>query len=244
MIALLEYALLPSGFVTLLFLAGLAAVLPSRTRHLALPLMGTSATLFMIFSNGLVATWLISPLEYEYPALKDPGQYPAVRTIVVLTGYAADGECLPLSGAMNASSAFRVLEAANLKAGCQDCRVVVSGSPVAASVMGRQLRMLGTPEQLLTIDKSSKNTAASAERVKSLTVDRHVFLVTSAGHMRRAIGVFRKNVLMPVAAPTDYQLSKRVGNASWVTSPAHLQASDLAVHEYIGVAWYRLTNRM
>jgi len=244
MINLLQYALVPSGFASLLFLVGLAAALAGRSRRFALPLMAASAILFVTFSNGLVATLLISPLEYEYPALKDPGRYPDVHTIVALTAYASDDESLSLSAAMNASSALRVLEAANLTVGCSKCQVVVSGSPVAASVMGRQLRLLGVPEHLLKIDASSGNTAASAEHLRLLTADRHIFLVTSAGHMRRAVGVFRKNGLIPVPAPTDYQLPKSVRHASWVTSATHLQASDLAVHEYIGMAWYRLTNRM
>jgi uncharacterized SAM-binding protein YcdF (DUF218 family) len=68
--------------------------------------------------------------------------------------------------------------------------------------------------------------------------------VTSAGHMRRAIGVFRKNGMNPIPAPTDYQLPGNARYASWTTSPIHLAASDLAVHEYIGLAWYRLTNRL
>lgn len=244
MISLLQYALVPSGFASLLFLAGLAATFVERSRRSALPLMAASASVFVTFSNGLVATLLISPLEYEYPALRDPGQYPDVQTIVVLTAYASDSDRLSLSAAMNASSALRVLEAANVRAFCGNCQVVVSGSPVAARVMGRQLRQLGVPAHLLKIDASSGNTAASAERLRLFTPDRRIFLVTSAGHMRRAVGVFRKNGLIPVPAPTDYRLPKSIRHASWVTSATHLQASDLAVHEYIGIAWYRLTNRL
>ena len=67
-----------------------------------------------------------------------------------------------------------------------------------------------------------------------------VFLVTSAGHMRRAAWSFEQQGLLPVAAPTDHLMPRSVRQASWTTSALHLQASDLALHEYLGLAWYRL----
>jgi len=71
-----------------------------------------------------------------------------------------------------------------------------------------------------------------------------VFLVTSAGHMRRAVGVFSKKGVVPIPAPTDYMLPRKARHASWTTNAVHLQASDIAVHEYLGIAWYRLTGRL
>ena len=71
-----------------------------------------------------------------------------------------------------------------------------------------------------------------------------MFLVTFAGHMRRAVGVFRKKGVVTIPAPTDYMLPRSAWHASWTTSAVHLQASDLAVHEYLGIAWYRLTGRL
>lgn len=244
MIGLLQAALLPSGFATLLFLAGLAAMLWHRSRRIAWPLLASAAAVLLVFSNGLVATSLLSPLEYAYSALKDPRLHPEASVIVVLTGYAANDEDMPLSARMNATSAFRVLEAANLKSSRPDCHIVVSGSATAARIMGLQLRTLGVPAADLTIDVMSNNTAASAENTKSIVGGRPVFLVTSAGHMRRAIGVFRRHGMTPIPAPTDHQLPRNALHASWTTSPLHLQASDLAVHEYIGLAWYRLTDRL
>ncbi len=244
MIGGLQEIFLPSGFATLLFLAGLATAVIGRTRRLGCRLLAAAAAVLVIFSNGLVATLLMIPLEYAYPALLDPRQHPDTKDIVVLTAYAAGDASMPESAHMNASSAFRILEAANLSSLRPDCRVVVTGSAEAARIMGHQLRSLGLPVERLSIDDTSNSTAASAATLKSMLGGRPVFLVTSAGHMRRAIGVFRKNGLSPIPAPTDYQLPGNALYASWTTSPVHLEASDLAVHEYLALAWYSLTNKI
>ena len=244
MINSLQGVLLPSGFATLLFLVGSGAALFRRTRSSAYPLIAAAAAVLLLFSNGLIATTLLSPLEYAYPALKDSRLHPDVQIIVVLTAYAANDANMPLSAKPNASSVFRILEAANIRSGRPECRVIVSGSAPAARIMGRQLQLLGVPEELLTIDITSNNTAASAEHLKPMIANQQLFLVTSAAHMRRAIWVFRMNGMVPIPAPTDYQLPRHAWQASWTTSPIHLLASDLAVHEYLGLSWYRLTSRL
>lgn len=237
-------AFVPSGFATAVFLAGLTAFFFRRTRSLAVPLVAAAAAVFLVFSNGLVASLISSPLEYWYPAMRDPRGHPEAKVIVVLTGYAADDADMSLSGKMNASSAFRVLEASNLWAARPDCIVVVSGYSTTADIMALQLRLLGIPDRALRVDGDSNSTAQSAENMGKLLGDRSLFLVTSAGHMRRAVGVFRKIGMNPIPAPTDYQLPRLAGHASWTTSPRHLQASDFAVHEYVALAWYRLTGRL
>ena len=136
MINYLLGALVPSGFATLLFLAGLGVLAFRQARRFASPLLAAAAAVLLIFSNGLTATLLLSPLEYAYPALQDPQQHADVRTIVVLTAYVADDENMPLSSRPNASSAFRILEAANLRVLRPDCRVIVSGSAPAARRTG------------------------------------------------------------------------------------------------------------
>jgi uncharacterized SAM-binding protein YcdF (DUF218 family) len=239
-ISLLSALAVPSGLATMLFLTGVAFALVPRSRKYSLPLAAAAAFLLLVFGNGVVATLLMSPLEYAYPALQEPQRHPDVHTIVVLTGWAADDDDFPLSAKMNAASAFRVLEAANLHAARPDCRVLVTGSDTAARVMARQLRALGVPDEDLVVDVMSNDTAESARQARRLLGPAPVFLVTSAGHMRRAAWSFEQQGLLPVAAPTDHLMPRSIRQASWTTSALHLQASDLALHEYLGLAWYRL----
>lgn len=240
MTELLSTAVVPSGIATMLILVGVTCALLPTTRKYFAPLATVAALVLLFFGNGLVATLLTSPLEYAHPALTESRRYREVRTIVVLTGWAADDEVLPLSAKMNAASALRVLEAANLRTVRADCRVLVSGSDPAARIMAQQLRMLGVPEEYLVVDAGSDSTAESARQARHLLGPAQVFLVTSAGHMPRAVWAFKQQGLRPVAAPTGHLMPRSVKQASWRVSAQHLQASDLAVHEYIGLAWYRL----
>jgi uncharacterized SAM-binding protein YcdF (DUF218 family) len=244
MMDLLKGMLLPSGIATLLMLAGLIAIVFPTTRRFALRSLSVAAAVVLIFSNGIVATLLLSPLEYAFPALQDPRQFAQAQYIVLLTGYGANDPNMPLSGRMNGASAFRVLEAANVRSRRPDCKVIVSGSAAAARVMGDQLLQLGVPKDQLFIDIMSNDTSESARHLESMVQGTPLFLVTSAGHMTRAVGVFRKLGMTPIPAPTDYRLPMSAWHASWTNSPIHLEASDLAIHEYIGLAWYRLMDRL
>lgn len=239
----LHEIVLPSGAVALLFLLGIVALLFARTRGRAwLPLAG-AGIVYLVFSNGLVATLLMSPLEYAYPALHEPGKYPDTRVIVVLTAYAAEDPDMPFSSLLNDASAFRVLEAANLHAQRPDTRIIVTGKQPAASLMAEQLLRLGIAASRLTVDGHSESTSDSAERIESMVNGERIFLVTSAGHMSRAMETFRHRGVDSVPAPTDYQLPRSLRRASWTQSSNHLHMSDLAVHEYLGRVWYRLSGK-
>ena len=69
-------------------------------------------------------------------------------------------------------------------------------------------------------------------------------LVTSASHMPRAMGVFRK-VGFPVEPwPVDYRTVGWSDALRLMESPAEgLRRLDLAVHEWMGLIAYRLTGR-
>ena len=70
------------------------------------------------------------------------------------------------------------------------------------------------------------------------------FLVTSAGHMPRAMGVFVKQGSRPIPAPTDFSLPKDPLAAHIAPNPLHLYYSDLAINEYAGLLWYYLTDKI
>lgn len=241
--AILREIVLPSGIVTTLILLGFVALLFRRWRGRAwLPLAG-AGLVYLVFSNGLVATLLLAPLEYEHPALHDPAQYPDTDLIVVLTAYGAEDPDMPFSSLLNGSSAFRVIEAANLRARRPEAQIVVSGRDPAATIMAGQLQRFGVPPASITIDGQSLDTSQSAARVSALAAGESVFLVTSAGHMSRAMATFRRHGVKAIPAPTDYQLPRDLRRASWTQSSNHLHMSDLAVHEYLGRLWYRLSGR-
>lgn len=240
MASIIGVMLVPSGLAYTLFVLGLLAAVKAQWRRFSWAMLALSGAITMVFSTGSVATALLSPLEYEYPAVHDTRTHQDIQHIVVLTGYAADDPDMPLTGRMHWASAFRVMMALQLqRGGCDSCDVIVSGDPITAKVMGESLIALGLPKERLKLETESPTTAASAENLQSM-VKEPFFLVTSAGHLRRALAVLRKQGLQPVPVPTDYQGPKDWRNAEERPSPQSLVTSDLAMHEYIGLLWYRL----
>lgn len=236
----LAYFLLPSGFAATLLVLGLLAVSWRRMRRAALPLLAAGALTTLVFSSGLVAAALMSPLEYAYPRLADPADFPRVRHIVVLTGWAADDPAMPLTGRLNFASAYRVLLALELHRDRPDCEVIVSGTHVTAAIMGEALVKLGLPANQLRLEDQSSDTRESIEFVRRMVSDSPVFLVTSGGHMPRAMAEARRVGLDAIPAPTDHQQPKDWRRARWQPSASSLAVSDLAMHEYFGRLWYSL----
>ena len=236
--------IMPSNLAILSLVTGIILLIFDRFRGLAKALLIFAGSIILIFSTGTVAALLLSPLEYQYPFIKDPTERPEVRKIVVLTGYAADYPLVPLSSKINSASAFRVLEAQRLFLSCQDCEIVISGNPAATTLMKELLVSMGVPEGQIREDSASAHTYISAQTLRQWFDDDSFYLVTSAGHMPRAMGVFEKQGMNPVPAPTDYQLPKEVLKAGIHLSPQHLYWCNLAVREYAGIAWYKLTGKI
>lgn len=241
---IIKALIVPSGFAASLFSIALILLLLRRWQRGVIGLLAISGAILMIFSSGPVASLLLRPLEYRYPYLKHPDQYPQADAIVVLAGYAAENHLMPLSSQVNISSAYRILEAKHLSQTCSRCEIIISGYENAPAIMKALLTELNIPASKIQIENNSPHTNASATNLRAQLKNRSFFLVTSAGHMPRAMGVFTKQDLQPIPAPTDYSLPKNPLNAPIAPNPLHLYYSDLAVNEYAGLAWYYLTGKM
>jgi uncharacterized SAM-binding protein YcdF (DUF218 family) len=237
---LLKELLLPSHISTIAIIAGAVLALWSRGRNFGVRLLTIGALFYCFMSNGVVATFLISPLEYKYPAVLELQSTSPVDTAVVLAAYAVHDRNMPLSSRASAAAIYRVVEAAQITRQAGLRRVIVSGTRESAEVMVEMLIGLGVAESIVEIDDMSQHTSESASRLDKSLVDREFYLVTSAGHMPRAMATFRAKGMRPIAMPTDFKLPREARRASLMPSPLHLEASDMAIHEYLALAWYRL----
>jgi uncharacterized SAM-binding protein YcdF (DUF218 family) len=242
MIEYLKELVVPSNFCLLLAVIGIGLWMWPSTRRRGPFVVAAAAALLLIFSSGKTATWLLSPLEYAHPRVVD--QSAQAQAIVVLSGYAADDLDMPLSSRANSSALYRIVEAVHLWRQCQSCTVIVTGFDPTVKVMIEVLASLGIPQSQLHADNQAANTAASAANMQTLLSGKKIYLVTSAGHMTRSLGVFTKQGLNAIPAPTDFQLPKKVSHAMWRPLPFHLSCSDAAIHEYVGIWWYRLRGRI
>lgn len=241
---LIEFVLMPSGLITLLaVMAGISYFFLKRAR-IAAYAIASAAMVYIVFGSGLTAFWLMGHLEYAYAPQQDLVAVPPINTLVVLTGYARADKRIPITGHVNSSSGFRILEAARIYARARHMTVIVSGKDEVPVIMRDLLAELSVARANFIIDQQSTNTYESAVNLRERLTGKRFYLVTSAGHMPRALQVFLKQGLQPVPAPTDYLASASLGDSSIVPSGQHLAISDLAIHEYVGLMWYRLLGRI
>lgn len=237
---LLKELLLPSHISVIAIVAGTLLMLWRASRKHGVRLLTIGAIYYCVMSNGVVATLLISPLEYKYPVAAQLQSTSSVDTAVVLAAYAVHDRNMPLSSRASAAAVYRVVEAAHIVRQAGLRRVVVSGTQESAEVMVEMLIGLGIEESIVEIDDLASHTSESAKNLEESILGRDFYLVTSAGHMPRAMATFRAKGMKPIAMPTDFKLPREARRASLMPSPLHLEASDMAIHEYLALAWYRL----
>jgi uncharacterized SAM-binding protein YcdF (DUF218 family) len=147
-------------------------------------------------------------------------------------------------------AAERVTYAAFLARKYPGATVLVSGGQAFDNGSGRSeadgmselLVELGVPPGRILQEGESRTTAENAALVAQQTRSGRWLLVTSAFHLPRAIGTFRKSGVEVIAAPTDW----RVGDDSeplLFSASANLEKVDLAAREYLGLLAYWLGGR-
>ena len=240
--AIVNYFLLPSGMILTLVIFGFILVFAKKNKKMGSYLLLSAGILYVFFGTGPVSFWLLGNLEYQYPFVKSINASNKGQPIVVLAAYAEIDTNRPVSSNVNSSTAFRLIEAARLLRKNPKSKVIVSGPDNMSLVMKQVLVELGIHADKIVVENKSASTYESALNLKDKLEHGDFFLVTSAGHMPRSMGVFKKLNMNPIPAPTDYMSRKNYMAISYLPSPLHLYYSDLAVHEYLGILWYKLKN--
>jgi uncharacterized SAM-binding protein YcdF (DUF218 family) len=139
----------------------------------------------------------------------------------------------------------RLIEGVRLHRQIPGSKLVLSGGhyssggmaevAVALGVSGGDILQLGEP----------RDTEEESEEMAPIVGPQPFILVTSASHMRRAVGLFRTRGLSPIAAPTDYLApQRRLGFDDLVPDGFKLFKSQIAVYEYLGLAWAKVRGKI
>ena len=198
----------------------------------------------VVASLDPVAAGLLSPLESRYSKLR--GTVEDVRYVVVMGAAHFDHPILPLSNRPNNAAAYRLLEGISLYRRHPGSRLVLSGGDNQpephAEILARVARNLGVPEADMVLQQGSRDTADEAARLIEMLGPEGLIVVTSAAHMPRTLFWFARLGAHPTPAPTHFL--GRVQGAGWAwPSLANLERTTFAWHEYLGLAWARLTAR-
>jgi len=234
-----KHLILPSNLIAVSAVLGFCLLCSRWSRRVGTWVSLLTLACYVLFASGPIAFLLLGYLEYQVPSAT-VSEREGIRTIVVLAAYAESDPLVPLSGRVSNGTAFRLLEAISLFQAKPDSILIVSGGGVVPAIMRDVLISAGVPADHIMVDDASFSTFESAMHLASELEKAPFLLVTSAGHMPRAMGVFRKIGGDPRPIPTHYLTRRNWLAIQYLPKPSHLEYSDLAMSEYAALVWYRV----
>lgn len=248
---LLETLLFPPGINIAIALLGLMLWRPRR--RAALVILAGDTLLLYLFSLPLTAWALMSALQ-PYPPLQVRALRSGAAQAIVVLGAGRYSDAPEYGGdTVSRFELERLRYGARLQRLTQLPLMLVGG--MTRTEEGR------TPESLMMKDAAEKDfgaavtwtetrsrtTAENAANAAALLREhgiRHIYLVTHAWHMPRAMWAFQHAGIEVTPAPTAFvTMTRNERDRAWLPNAQALYNVSLAMHEMTGMLWYRLTVR-
>jgi uncharacterized SAM-binding protein YcdF (DUF218 family) len=238
----------PVALLTVVLLVGISLVLTSRRSKVVLLFLPTLLILF-ILSISPTASVLCRYLEYDYiPTYESP--LPQMDVVVVLGGGVTEpednGETL-----LSLASAARLLRAVQAlrESGATTlvCTGMGNGRQTEAAVMALNAERLGIERDRILVEPKARNTTEHVLELSRLYPDKaiRIGVVTSAYHLKRSEGEFRRYYTHVTPIPSEFLYSTRRGPmaAAFLPNTGSLFKSATALHEMVGLLWYQVKFR-
>lgn len=245
--------LLPTNFLVGLGLAGLVLLM---TRWAALGRKFVVASMLLLVACACLplGNLLLYPLEQRFP------QWDAARGapdgIIVLGGSISPNLSVSYNSPVTGSAADRFFATAALAQRYPNARIVFTGGSAnlisndakEGDYAGELLADIGIAKSRLTIERRSRNTYENAVFSKAMVnpkTGERWLLVTSAYHMPRSVGLFRKAGFAVEPYPVDWRVGPDAADVllSSGTAGDALARTEIAMREWLGLAAYRLAGR-
>lgn len=246
------FFLTPSNLILLAMLVGIGLLYWKRARKFGWRLATGGAIAAVVVTILPLGDWLIASLERRFPP------YVACKTvekpiagIILLGGAISSGEIGGKIFEDLGPGADRIRKAAQLAHDYPKLLLVVSGGQAFPREGARSeavatadlLLEFGVDLKRLRLETGSRTTAENAKFVADQdTGEGSWLLVTSAFHMPRSIGSFRKAGIDVIAAPTDWMVDDKRPILT-LNALDRFGRLDLGVHEYLGLIAYWVTGR-
>jgi uncharacterized SAM-binding protein YcdF (DUF218 family) len=245
---------LPANFLIGMGVLG-AILLATRWARLGRRLLVASVVLLAICGFSPLGNLLLYPLEQRFPPWDETRGAPDG---IIILGGSIEPELSAAHGrAAVMYAADRLISAVALARRYPNARIVFSGGN--ANLIGDDtakeadyalplLESLGIARERLTIERLSRNTRENAEFSKAQINPKdgeRWLLVTSAFHMPRSVGLFRKAGFAVEPYPVDWRVGKSADILKFTpVSLEGLKRTDIAVREWIGLTVYWATGRI
>jgi uncharacterized SAM-binding protein YcdF (DUF218 family) len=232
----------PGNLLLLLLLFGIA-VARGRWRRLSI---GAGALGLLLLAATPVGALLLRPLQMRFPP---PLQLPQhIDGILVLGGGIDPGLSRTLGATVFSGAGGRLAAGVALALRHGEAKLALiggegdlfaSGLPEARASLAF-VTAEGIAPSRVALEEESRSTHENAVDAKALLhpqAGQNWLLVTSAWHMPRAVAAFRGAGWQVIPFPVDFAPASLSPNFSLKDG---LDASTLALKEWIGLAWYRL----
>ena len=245
----------PSSLIVTALVLGL--VLAAKTRFARAGRWLTWIGLFGLLVGGFspLANLATLPLEERFPVPAIAAGSRAYAGIIVLGG-AEVGDISVARGQLSLNEAAeRVSEGARLAYLMPTARIIftggaggfiVDGVPGAPAV-GAFWRSVGVSANRIVLEDKSRTTwenAALTHQLLKPAAKQRFLLVTTAHHMPRAMGAFRRAGFDVVAYPVDFRTAARSDAIKFFDAfPKGLRRLDDTTKEWVGLVAYRLFDR-
>jgi uncharacterized SAM-binding protein YcdF (DUF218 family) len=248
----LGFFALPSNLVATLAALGVVLMF-TRFRRAGRMLATLGVVLLLVAGLSPLGNILIYPLEQRFPPWD--AARGALAGIVVLGGAISPDVSAAHGTPALTEAAERLTAVAELARQYPAARIVYSGGNARLLlVRGNEaeyalalFESFGIARERLTPEDKSHNTVENALFSKALADPKpgeRWLLVTSAYHMPRAIGIFRRAGFAVDAYPVDWRTRGRVDLVMPFDSlTGGLRRTDTAVREWVGLAAYRITGQ-
>lgn len=243
---------LPLPLAIIFLLIGLCFFWMSQKKMVASIFLTSGFLLLLVSSFSFLPSVLLNSLEHQYQPIKLLPQN--IHKIVVLGGGVRSDTSMPANTQLKAASLSRLIEGIRLYHLYENQHHSVSlilsggrvfGSPAEAGVMQNIAIILGVNVKDIKLEAGSRDTYEEALYLKKQVGNQPFFLVTSAYHMPRAMALFKKLGLNPIAAPTQYMSDTHKNSLdTYLPSANYLVMSDVAIHEYLGQWWGKLIHEI
>ena len=240
--------LLPANFLIGIGVLGVV-LLATPWALLGRRLLIGAVVLLALCGFSPLGKWLLYPLEQRFPP------WDAARGVpdgIIVLGGSIDPD---LSAAHDTAgfthAADRLIEVAVLARRYPNARIVFSGgnanlvaddSAKEADYALSLFESLGIARERLTMERRSRNTQENAEFSKALVNPKQGerwLLVTSAFHMPRSVGLFRKAGFAVEPYPVDWRVGRASDLLTFSTVVSEgLERTDIGAREWIGLTAY------
>jgi len=246
-----ELLFAPAHFFIFLAAIG-AALLYTRFSRWGRRFAVVSAAALLLMAFGPIGQFLGAPLEARFPP--PPDDMPAPDGVIVLGGTVDEKLSAELGRTTMIDAAERLTAPIALKRRYPDMRIVFTGGSAAlrdssfteAESVKRFWRDVGLDNGDILYEDRSRNTFENAVFTRELIRPRpgeRWLLITSAMHMPRSIGIFRKANFPVIAYPVDYRTNGEFAFTLPRFAVKAIGLVEFAAHEWVGLVAYRLTDK-